>query len=138
MLFGDMHEVLNAGKAAKDVDWTMFWYGSILGMVAWGVMYYELWRIPSTEDLPWWVWLALGMYQFFFMTFPITMWQQYKQKGKFDNAKYPLLDNGGYLQGELQYMFLSLVSKSILAWSVAGAVMGPESDVYSTIDDNLS
>lgn len=62
MLFGDMHEVLNAGKAAKDVDWTMFWYGSILGSVAWFVMYYELWRIPSTEDLPWWVWLALGMY----------------------------------------------------------------------------
>merc|ERR1719224_371674 len=102
MLFGDMHEVLNAGKAAKDVDWTMFWYGCILGMMAWGVMYYEVWRIPSTVDLPWWVWAVLALYQFFFATFPITMWQQYKQTGKFDNAKYPLLDNGGYLQGERQ------------------------------------
>jgi len=42
------------------------------------------------------------------------------------------------LQGERQYMLLSLVTKSILAWLVAGAVMDPNADVYGTIDDDLS
>jgi len=72
MLFGDMHEVVNAGRPANQVQWSIFNYGAVLGLMAWGVLFYELWRIPSTENLPWWVWLALGEYMFCFMTFPIT------------------------------------------------------------------
>jgi hypothetical protein len=59
--------------------------------------------MDQNADIPWWVWLAVGEYFVLFFSFPYTLIQQYRQVGKFDNAQYPLLRNGGYIKGELQY-----------------------------------
>merc|ERR1712166_642259 len=99
-LFGDCHEVVNSGRKPSEVNWTMFFYGALCGALPWMVMFYEIARIPASEELPWWVWFATGLYLLQFASFPITLIYQYMQKGKFNNALYPLLDNGGYLQGE--------------------------------------
>ena len=73
MLFGDMHEVINAGRSASQVNWSMFNYGALMGMIAWGVMFYEIYRLPDTVDVPWWVWIATGEYMLLFASFPILM-----------------------------------------------------------------
>jgi len=79
MLFGDMHEVVNAGRPASQVNWSMFYYGAMMGLVAWGIMFYEIYRLPDSVDIPWWVWLATGEYMGLFASFPILMWLQYRQ-----------------------------------------------------------
>jgi hypothetical protein len=42
MLFGDMHERINGGKARKDVDWSAFIYGSVCGIVPWCLVFYRI------------------------------------------------------------------------------------------------
>jgi hypothetical protein len=104
--FGDLHELINSGCSKKDVKWSAFYYGAIVGVVPWGMMIMEIIRIFSIYDssvVPWWVWLFVLEYFLLFFTFPYTMYAQYKQWGKYNNELYPLLKNGGYLQGERQY-----------------------------------
>jgi hypothetical protein len=84
MWFGDLHEVINSGKKAKDVDWTAFYYGAIVGVVPWIMMIIEFQRIMSSgiaELIPWWVWLFVAEYFCLFFVFPYTMLAQYKQWG---------------------------------------------------------
>jgi len=50
------------------------------------------------------------------------MYLQYKQIGKWNNALYPDMENGGYYHGEKVYQVLSLVAKSFLIWQVVGGV----------------
>jgi len=40
------------------------------------------------------------------------------QIGKWSNARYPSLKNGGYIEGEKTYQMLSIVAKSLLVWLV--------------------
>lgn len=100
--FGDMHEVMNAGKKPKDVTWTSFYYGCMTGILPWIIMAIEL-RIHGGNDMPWFIWLAVIEYFILFFSFPINMYVQYMQWGARNNELYPLLDNGGYLQGERFY-----------------------------------
>jgi hypothetical protein len=58
------------------------------------------------------------------------MYRQYSQKGNFDNAKYPLLKNGGYLHGERQYITLSFLAKTVLLWLVFFGTL-QETDYYA-------
>ena len=72
--------------------------------------------------MPTFVWFILGSYIVAFTTFPINMYLQYKQIGKWNNALYPDMENGGYYHGEKVYQVLSLVAKSFLIWQVVGGV----------------
>lgn len=130
--FGDMHEVINAGKSPKDIDWTAFIYGGICGMIPWIMMFYEVARIPEANLVPWWVWVFVFVYFFLFFTFPATMLVQYLQYGKWNNDNYPLLKNGGYLQGERTYQKLSLFTKSIILWTIVASFLSP-TDPYADI-----
>lgn len=127
--FGDMHELMNSGKAKDEVDWSAFWYGSLVGVTPWVMMIIEIVRIFKIFDssvVPWWVWLFVLEYFLLFFTFPYTMFAQYSQWGKYDNSKYPLLKNGGYLQGERTYQWLSLITKSLILWQVSSAAFAGE------------
>ena len=57
-------------------------------------------------------WSAVGG---FFNTFPINMVLQYRKVGRWADYRY----------GELWYVFLSLGSKSLLAWVVFGGTQQP-------------
>jgi len=82
---------------------------------------------PGVSGAPWFVWAILVTYFILFFTFPWTMYNQYKQNGKYDNSLYPNLKNGGYLAGERQYGVLSLVAKSLLIWLVISGSNQPSS-----------
>ncbi len=74
-LFGDMHERMNGGKAAKDVDWSAFIYGTICGVVPWFLMFYQITLIPADmwDEIPWFVWAFLLEYILLFFSFPINI-----------------------------------------------------------------
>lgn len=114
--FGDLHELMNAGRDPSDVDWSSFIYGSFCGVLPWILMFSAIFRIPNFSDIPWFVWIFLLEYLVLFFSFPATMLVQYLQVGKWSNARYPLLKNGGYLAGERTYQKLSLICKSLILW----------------------
>lgn len=124
-LFGDLHEVINAGRDAKDVNWTAFIYGSIAGLVPWGIIVAYIAATPNLNQVPTFVWAVLVAYFVLFQTFPVTMWMQYTQRCWCSNRRYPDLANGGYYAGERTYQTLSLVAKSLLLWLVIGGVNQP-------------
>ena len=126
-LFGDCMELLNAGKPADEVDWTPYWYGCVAGAYAWIVVAIYLFAPGQAGDVPTFVWGIVASYIIFFNTFPVTMYRQYRQKGKFNNENYPLLKNGGYLLGERRYITLSFLAKSILLWFVFTGTFQPSS-----------
>lgn len=138
MYFGDMFEVINSGKKKEDYDWSSFYYGAMCGFLPWAVMFYEMYSVPASAEIPWWAWAAVIMYFVLFMSFPYVMYRQGTQTGNYNNEMYPLLDNGGYIHGEKTYQFLSIFTKSLIAWLIAGAVVGPDTDIWETIDDNLA
>ena len=124
-LFGDVHELQNAGRKPEDVDWTAFWYGSIAGLFPWGVITAYMLGSPGVNAAPWFVWVILASYVVLFCTFPLTMWNQYNQNGQYDNSLYPNLKNGGYIAGEKRYGLLSLVAKTMLVWLVISGSSQP-------------
>lgn len=147
MQFGDTHELLNqkrknnndSSKESK-VNWTSYKYGAYMGMLPWLIMWYEVARILIKYDvplnlIPWWVWAFLAEYWLLFWCFPINMLLQYLQWGPFDDKKYPLLKNGGYIAGERGYILLSFISKSIILWQVGIAAFREKSNRSQVGDD---
>ena len=131
-LFGDVMELRNAGKAPEDVDWTPFIYGGIAGLYSWVIIFAFMVGSPGVEGAPWFVWAILVTYIVLFCTFPWTMYNQYAQNGRYNNALYPDLKNGGYIAGEKMYGFLSLVAKTMLVWLViSGSNQPSSSTVYN-------
>lgn len=61
-LFGDLHEILNSGKAPKDVEWSAFWYGSFAGGVTWCCLWAGIARDPNKTEYPWYAWAYILMY----------------------------------------------------------------------------
>ncbi|MBU0708472.1 heliorhodopsin HeR [Patescibacteria group bacterium] len=112
-LLGLIMEVHN--QTTEKTNWISFWAGCFAGIIPWiGILIYflgsgEFARIPA------FVYAILGAYFFFFNTFPINMYLQYKKVGKWSD----------YLYGERGYIILSLVSKSILAWIVFAGTLQP-------------
>lgn len=119
--FGDCHEILNSGKGKDAVNWKSFYFGAFCGIVPWAIMWWNIIRIllrysiPFTL-IPWWVWAFLVEYWLLFWCFPITLFLQSRQWGRYDNSKYPLIKNGGYIAGERTFIWLSFVSKTIIIW----------------------
>lgn len=118
---GDCFEVLNAGRKPKDVDWTAFKYSAFFGILPWLILWFEVGRIFYRYDIPldvvpWWVWAFLVEYWLLFWSFPITLFAQYKQWWRYNNDKYPLLKNGGFIAGERTFIWLSFIAKTLLIW----------------------
>ena len=73
--FGDLFEVMNAGRKPKDVNWTPYYYGCIMGLLPWAIMIFELVSSPNVADIPTFVWIFVAEYFLCFFSFPIVMWR---------------------------------------------------------------
>lgn len=114
IFFGLMMELHN--QTTKITNWTSFIYGSIAGLIPWVVIGLFLFNSGEGEfKAPSFVyWIFLSMF-IFFNTFAINMILQYKKVGRWQD----------YTWGEIVYVFLSLVAKSLLAWQVFAGTLRP-------------
>jgi hypothetical protein len=101
----------------KKVNWITFNIGTLAGIIPWvafGIYVYAS-REFGGGNIPNFVyWIYVSIF-FFFNTFAINMYLQYKKVGKWKD----------YLFGEQMYVLLSLVAKSLLAWQVFGGTLRP-------------
>lgn len=112
-LFGLLMEVLN--QYTTVVDWTPFWCGCGAGLAPWIVVLMYFLGGGNYDKVPGFVYGVFVSYLVFFNTFPANMVLQYKRIGRWADYRY----------GELGYVFLSLGSKSLLAWVVFGGTQQP-------------
>jgi len=108
--FGLLMEVENSGKESK--TWRPFWFGSICGAAPWVAVFISLF---SGSSPPAFVYAIFFTYFVLFQTFPLNMTLQYKKIGKWADYHY----------GELVYIVLSLVAKTLLGWLVFGGLNQP-------------
>lgn len=113
-LLGLVMEVHN--QTTKKTNWLSYWIGCIAGVVPWIVVAFTLWlgadNGSSAPTFVYWIFVSIFL---FFNTFAINMALQYKKVGPWKN----------YLYGELVYIILSLVAKSLLAWQVFAGTLRP-------------
>ena len=109
ILFGWIMEMVN--RPDRKTWWTPFWFGCIAGIGPWAAIVIYLLAGLSQEGAqqpPGFVYGIIFSLFFFFNTFAINQFLQYKRVGKWKD----------YLVGETTYIILSLVAKSILAWQI--------------------
>lgn len=113
-LLGLVMEVHN--QTTKKTNWLSFWVGCIAGVISWVVVAFTLWlgadNGSSAPTFVYWIFVSIFL---FFNTFAVNMALQYKKVGPWKN----------YLHGELVYIILSLVAKSLLAWQVFAGTLRP-------------
>jgi len=113
-LLGLVMEVHN--QTTKKTNWLSYWIGCIAGIVPWIAIAFTLWlgadNGSSAPDFVYWIFVSIFL---FFNTFAINMVLQYKKVGPWKN----------YVYGELVYIILSLVAKSLLAWQVFAGTLRP-------------
>lgn len=118
-LFGLWMEEANMPAVRKatgqKVDWTPFVLGCGAGVVPWINVMIAFLGGGDYGNIPNFVYGILGGYFFFFNTFPVNMILQYAKVGKWKDYRY----------GEVTYIVLSLLSKSLLAWLVFGGTFQP-------------
>jgi glucose uptake protein GlcU len=112
-LCGLIMEVHN--QTTEKTNWLSFIVGTFAGLIPWIILMLYLFNTPGVANAPWWAWSILGGYIFFFWTFPINMILQYAKVGKWKN----------YIFGEYVYIFLSLTSKTLLAWLTFAGTFQP-------------
>jgi len=115
-LFGYMMEVVN--QYTDKVQWASFWFGCWAGVFPWVIVFMYFIGSGSDVEIPGFVYAILFSYLLFFNTFPINMVLQYKKVGPWADYKF----------GEMGYILLSLLSKSLLAWLVFGGTFQPKSE----------
>lgn len=127
ILFGWLMEVTNNGFAhgrgqesarGKRAWWTPFWFGCGAGIGPWAAIAAYLWvniAVNDGEGPPGFVWGIIASLFVLFNTFAINQWLQFRQVGKWRD----------YLFGERQYVILSLVAKSVLAWQIFANTLIP-------------
>jgi len=113
-LFGLLMEKLNPPGRTK-VDWTPFVFGCVAGVAPWIVVLSYFLGGGNYGKIPGFVYGILFGYFLFFNAFPVNMVLQYARVGKWADYRF----------GELSYITLSLVSKSLLAWLVFGGTFQP-------------
>jgi len=109
ILFGWIMEMVNHPKGP--VWWTPFWFGCIAGATPWiALAAYLIVNVnqPGAQGPPGFVYGIIFSIFFFFNTFAINQYLQYRRKGKWAD----------YLHGERTYITLSLVAKTVLAWQI--------------------
>ncbi|MFW6046933.1 MAG: heliorhodopsin HeR, partial [Candidatus Woesearchaeota archaeon] len=99
----------------EKTNWLAFVVGTIPAILMWGVLFMFAFGNSDPSEVPWFVYAIFASYFFFFNLFPVNMFLQYKKVGKWKE----------YVFGEKVYMFLSLFSKTILAWIVLAGIMQP-------------
>jgi hypothetical protein len=117
-LFGLLMEKLNYYTPADEKDFSPFWFGCFAGAIPWIVCLMYFLGSGDYGEIPAFVYGIFGAYAFFFNTFPVNMYLQYIKYGKWADYRY----------GELGYIFLSLFSKSLLAWIVFGGTQQPNGE----------
>jgi hypothetical protein len=117
-LFGLLMEEANDLNTTKEVNWTSFWVGCFAGVVPWVQVFIAFLGQPDLSQVPGFVYGLLAGYLFFFNIFPLNMYLQYARIGKWADYRY----------GEICYIWLSLLSKSLLAWLVFGGTNQPNGE----------
>lgn len=109
ILFGWIMEMVN--PADRRPWWTPFGFGCIAGAAPWiAIAVYLIVTLSreGAEQPPGFVYGIIFSLFFFFNTFAVNQWLQYRRIGKWAD----------YLRGERTYIVLSLVAKSVLAWQI--------------------
>lgn len=109
ILFGWLMEMTN--HFDRKTWWTPFWFGCVAGIGPWiAIAAYILFNVSREggQGPPGFVYGIIFTIFFFFNTFAINQWLQYRKVGKWSD----------YLRGETVYIVLSLVAKSALAWQI--------------------
>ena len=107
-LFGLMMELVNQNKPKEQVNWEPFVWGSVVGLVPWGIIMLYLLTAGNLDMVPWYAWAIIATYFVSFNLFPVNMYLQYRRQGRFANYEF----------GERAYVWLSITAKSVLAWLV--------------------
>ncbi len=120
ILFGWIMEMVNSNEDVerKNVWWSPFWMGCVAGIGPWLAILIPLWFNVSEEGSqgpPGFVYGIIVSIFFFFNTFAINQWLQYRGKGRWAD----------YLHGERVYIILSFVAKSVLAWQIFANTLIP-------------
>lgn len=109
ILFGWIMEMVN--RPDGRVWWTPFWFGCVAGIAPWlALVSYIVVNVnqDGAQGPPGFVYGIIFSLFFFFNTFAINQFLQYRRVGKWSD----------YVYGESVYIVLSLVAKSILAWQI--------------------
>lgn len=113
-LLGLVMEIHN--QTTKKTNWISFWLGCFAGVIPWVVIAFYMWLGADSgskaPDFVYWIFVSIFV---FFNCFAINMYLQYKKIGPWKD----------YLYGELVYIILSLVAKSLLAWQVFAGTLRP-------------
>lgn len=113
-LMGLVMEIHN--QTTKKTNWMSFYIGCFAGIVPWVAIAFYMWlgadNGSKAPDFVYWIFVSIFV---FFNCFAINMVLQYKKIGKWKD----------YLYGELAYIVLSLVAKSLLAWQVFAGTLRP-------------
>lgn len=113
-LMGLVMEIHN--QTTKKTNWLSYWIGCLAGIVPWVVIALYLWLGAANDskapDFVYWIFVLIFV---FFNCFAINMVLQYKKIGPWKN----------YMYGELVYIILSLVAKTLLAWQVFAGTLQP-------------
>ena len=99
--------------------WLPYIFGCIAGAVPWLAILFYVLAVggPSDTKAPAFVYGIIFSIFFFFNTFAIVQYLQYKKVGKWSD----------YLRGEKTYITLSLLAKSALAWQIfSGTLIPPQ------------
>ncbi len=120
IFFGWIMEMVNSTDDVKrkTVWWSPFWMGCVAGIGPWLAILVPLWFNVSQEGgegPPGFVYGIIASIFFFFNTFAINQWLQYRGKGRWAD----------YLHGERVYIMLSFVAKSVLAWQIFANTLIP-------------
>jgi len=91
-------------------DWSAFWFGSLVGLAPWlAIAVY----VTQPPEIPGFVWVIIVVQFLLFASFAVNMALQYARRGRWRDYRY----------GEVSYIVLSLLAKSLLAWLIYANVL---------------
>jgi hypothetical protein len=91
-------------------DWSAFWFGSLIGVVPWVLVGIY---VAGAPQVPGFVYAITATQFVLFFSFAVNMALQYREVGRWRD----------YVVGEVSYITLSLVAKSLLAWLIFANVL---------------
>ena len=113
-LLGLVMEVHN--QTTPKTNWLSFNIGTLAGLIPWVVVAMYMWigadNGSAAPGFVYWIFVSIFI---FFSCFAGNMILQYKKIGPWKN----------YVYGEMVYILLSLVAKSLLAWQVFAGTLRP-------------
>ena len=102
--------------------WTFFGIGTVLILPIWVNIYYNYHYAlaNAANDPPWWVGMVIYLLLGLFMCFADVHRRYLKNRLKYPEVPQPLVT------AEYWYMFFSLTSKTVLAWTIWYGALGRE------------